>query len=511
MFLKKNLWMIFVIGVIGLCLANSISLVFYSLPWYDEVFFADITHSLVVNNTLTLNMLLSPVEASVYGPVYFYTQKVIIYFLGFGMWQFRLLNLASGIALLIIFLTIAKKLNISKLNICILIALIAFDSRFLFNMSGGRMDLFALALFMGGWLLFRNTAKRTYMVIVIAGLLSSLSFLTTPRIGFYFLVYILIFILEFTKSNNRNKIFIQFLVFGFAVLAPVLIWIFYSFGNLTSYVNYVFNNPAIANHFGSSIFPVKYQIPLIILWFLSGVFVFRSKGNILNPLLVALFSLPFFHLVFIKEVGPYSAMMMPFIYSGIVIGVNSMPVKKLSVIPGIIAVYMFLFSLSSAFNNIASVEFTNPDSFNTFFRSQGIINTNVLADFPYYYFVTENDNRFISFFNNKTELTANNLNKYNIGFAVITKENFNNNSDFFKELGFNTIEDFSTKKDESFFYKIALSLGKNIRIGYDGFVLKRVISEINCTTENQYSYYHHRQTQKAKYVVIENRSLDLNP
>lgn len=469
---KKTLWLIIIISIIGLSIASGMIRICYSLPWYDEVYFADITHNLIVNNTLTLNMLLTPIDASIYGPVYFYTQKVIASFLGFGMWQFRLLNFTSGIALIVMFLALAKRLKFSKLNICILIALIAFDPRFNFNMTSGRMDLFALALFMGGWLIFMNSERRTYFLIIVSGIISSFSFLTTPRIGFYFLVYILMFIIEFIKSKERNKTFIKYLVFGLSVSIPVLIWIFYSYGHLSGYFKIIFNNPSIANHFGGSIFPLKYQIPLIILWFISGVYLFKSKVNFLNPLLTALFTIPLLHLVFIKEVGPYSAMMMPFIYLGIIIGVNSFPVRKVSFIPGVIALYMFLFFMSSSSNNIASLEVMKTASFDTFFRSQGIINKNVLADFPYYYSITKNDNRFISFYNTKNELTENKLNN-NIEFAIITKENFNKNVDLFKKLGFKVISGYNSKNSNGFFYRVAIHLKKNIRTGYDGFVLKR--------------------------------------
>lgn len=473
--LKKNLWIIIVIGIIGICLVSGIIRICYSLPWYDEVFFADITHSLQVDNSLTLNMVLPPVEATIYGPVYFYTQKLIVSFLDFGMWQFRLLNFASGIGLIVTFLTIARRLNLSNVNICILIALISFDPRFTFNMTSGRMDLFALALFMGGWLIFINSDRRTFFLIIVSGIISSLSFLATPRLGFYFLVYILIFICEFSV-RERKRTFFQYAVFGLSVLIPVLSWIYYSYGDLSNYFDFIFHNPDIGNHYGGSVFPLKYQIPILILWFFSGLYHFRLKVNFLNPLLVSLFSIPFIHLIFIKEAGPYSAMMMPFIYLGIVIGVNSIPVRKLSLIPGIIALYLFLFSLSSSFNNIASLRFLKPTLFETFFRSQVIINENVLADFPYYYFITGNGNRFISFYNTKKELTEDILNKNNIEFAVITKGNFDKNSDFFKNFGFNTISEYNSKKEEGLFYKVAIYLKKNIRSGYDGVVLKRKVA-----------------------------------
>lgn len=70
-------------------------------------------------------------------------------------------------------------------------------------------------------------------------------------------------------------------------------------------------------------------------------------------------------------------------------------------------------------------------------------------------------------------MTENDLNKNNIEFAVITKDNYDKYSDFFKKLGFNTISEFNSKKGESLFYKVAIDLKKNIRTGYDGVVLRR--------------------------------------
>lgn len=473
-FFKNNLWL-FITIIIVLCLASSIIRICYTLPWFDEVFFADITNSLFTDNTYTLNLLLSPVEVLTYGPVYFYVQKFIVTIFGFGMWQFRLLNLAAGISIIILFLILARKLNLSKLNISFLSVLIAFDSRFMFNMTSGRMDLFSLILFICGWLLFQDSYKRKYSSIIIAGIFSSLSFLSTPRIGFYFLVYILTFVIDFFSSNTRKKTIIQYFVFGFTIFLPVLFWLYSSYGGIANYINHIFNNSSIAYHYGGLSFKIKYQIPMIVIWFLSGLYVFKSKRNIRNPLIVVLYTLPLFHLLLIKEVGPYSAMMMPFIYLGILIPINNIPLKKLFLLPGAIAIFLLLFSLSSTFNNIASIEFTNPRSFEEFFRSLDIKKANVLADFPYYYIITKSDNRFISIYNNKNELSESILNNNNIQFAIIQKDNYNKNSELYKNLGFKVITEYNSKKGESIFYKVALALKKNIRTGYDGYVLKRKI------------------------------------
>ncbi len=474
--MKKNLWLIFVIGIIFLSFLNVIIDVLNYPSWQDDVCYADITKCLIANNKLSFNMMLLPTNALIWGPVYFYVQKVFLLFFGFGLWQFRLLNFVSGIAIIFIFWLTAQKLKISKLNTFILIALIAFDLRFVFNMSSGRMDLFTLALFIIAFLLFQNSFKRNYLNIIFSGMIASIAFLSTPRIGYYFLIYILMFVIEIISSKNKKKTFIQYALLCLFILLPILIWISVSFGSITNYLNSYLNSTFFTTNIRTSIFPQAYQIPILIVWFSSCVYILKSKKNILNPFLVAIFSVPFLHLLFINEVGPYSAMMMPFVYLGIMLAINNIPNKKFSIIPGIIASIMFLFSIFSTFTNV-TLEFTHPDSFRVFLKSQNISNENILSDYCFYYFINETNNRFISINDNKNELTENNLNKFGIDYAIVTKENYSKNNKIFDELGFHILKEYHTNTNDGFFYSIAKSLKnirkKSINSGYDGFILKR--------------------------------------
>lgn len=478
---KKYSWLIINISVIGLCLIIGIIKICSEMPWIDEVFFADITNSLIHDNNLSLNIMTNPVHVITYGPVYFFIQKLLLSFLGFGMWQFRVINLVSGILLLFVLWIIAKKLNISKLNICILLTLLAFDSRFMFNMTSGRMDLFALLLFMTGWLLFYNNVKRTYLLVFLAGIISSMAYLTTPRIGFYFFIYVFTFVIELIESKTRIKIIQQYALFFLSILLPIFMWIFYAYGNILKYFDFYFNTPVIASHLGGSVSLPKYQIPIIILWSLSGLFVFRLKSNIYNPVLVTIFLLPLFHLLFIKEVGPYSAMMMPFLFLGIIVSINLFKKKLLSIIPGLYALIFLVFPVSSCFSDLASLEITNPKSFQIFLQSQKITNSIVFADFKYYYFIAENNNRFITFEHTKFELNeCSSINsKKNIEYAIISTETYSKDNQLLKKLGFTIIAEYHTKKTENLLYRAALFLKRNVRTGYDGIILRRTIPMLN--------------------------------
>jgi hypothetical protein len=104
--------------------------------------------------------------------------------------------------------------------------------------------------------------------------------------------------------------------------------------------------------------------------------------------------------------------------------------------------------------------------------SQNINNKNVLADFPYYYLLTEKENRFISFYKNKQGLSGNILDRYNIEYAIITKGNYIKDFSLFQKMGFEEILDFNSKSEKGFFNQI-LSFRKNARITYDGVILKR--------------------------------------
>ena len=472
-FLNKNLWIILTIGCIILCLVYTIIQAIHHVPHDDETALASITQHFIKFNKFYSGYLIEDSERLEYGPVYFFIQKVVASVIGFGMWQFRVLNIVAGISSIMIFWKIAKDLNISRINIFILIASIVFNPRFLFGMVNGRMELFILTLFIGGYYLFIKSNNRNYVVIIISGIILSLAFLSSPRIGFYFLAFVFSFVVEFIESDNRKRTIIKYSFFCVSIIIPIFIWIFNVFGSISAYINSIVINGPGASHFGVSIFAMPNQIPATILWLIACIYIFRLKRNMLNPILITLFSIPIFHWLFIKEIAPYSSMLMPFVFLGIIIAVNSAPKKVFSIFPGILALYFTLKFISNFSGVLSSLELTNSKSFNTFYKSQGITNKNVLADAHFYYTITEHSNKFTLYSQAWMFLSKETVKKYDIEYAVISKENFNEKHELLNECGFRVISEYSTKKSKSMF-DIITEFGHAPRFRrYDCFVLKR--------------------------------------
>jgi len=489
--IKKTQLKIISIFFIVLYLAISIYMLFYKVPWVDEVYFADVTHSVLSNNTLEVNLFLSPnLEEFMYGPIYFYSQKIILLITGFGMWQFRLLNFISGLLVILLFWHISKFLHISKVNSILFIVLVAMNGKFVFNMRSGRMDLFALFLFISGVILFQKEFffqkkdKINYLLAIFAGIIISLSYLTSPRIGFYFLAFPILFLIEILSNSNRKTILIKYSIFSFAIILPITIYAYTYFGSISDYIHFYLGDAEVKYHLGQSTLNGIgiFQIISLFLWIVSAFLTFKFVKNFKNPFIVMLFIVPVFHLFFIKEVGPYSAMMMPFIYLGIMLGIEETQKRIFSIIPAILAIIFVLIFLNSTINDIASYEFTNPSGIKSFLKTQKIKNKNVLADFRYYYFITKSNSRFISFdytYNaspSHKPLTSENLVANDIDIAIISLFNYKNNIKLFENLGFEKLIEFKSQDGRSVIYKFARRMGKTIRSGYDGVVLIRNIN-----------------------------------
>jgi hypothetical protein len=93
-----------IIGIFIVVVLSTITLSKSPLPWYDEIFFADVTNNLIKSGKLELNVIASKEGSPVYiyGFLYFLIQKYLAFDLGISMLQFRLVNFISGI--LVVFL-----------------------------------------------------------------------------------------------------------------------------------------------------------------------------------------------------------------------------------------------------------------------------------------------------------------------------------------------------------------------------------------------------------------------
>lgn len=287
------------------------------LPWLDETYMASITDSLIKNNTLHISYapFLPQDAALLYGPVYFYLQKGLLSCIGFGIIQFRLLNLLCGIGCVIALYTWLQKRFTPSL-LFFIIACILLEPTFIRNLHSGRMDFVALFFLIAAYIFYFNHLNKFKPVwkFIIVGLLLALSVLTTPRMLFGLSFFIVEFFLHL-QQRNRIKIMLT-IAATFSCIC--LLWVFLGFAGFTAYLNLYIDNSIIKEHIGTDkgiIFRYNYLIPLTLIVISSAIFLFRNRLelNEFERLLFRLCSINIitFHTL-IAERGPYTALIIPF-------------------------------------------------------------------------------------------------------------------------------------------------------------------------------------------------------
>ena len=313
---KNNLLVAFV------CLAGLLAF-FFNLEtirifpsWFDEAFFANISLNLAAGNGLTLDLIPGYWEGELnhYGPVYFYLQASLIDFFGLHQFIFRLPNLISAYISIYLISSALKQNGLTR-NYQVLFLLAALvDVSFNRNLVGGRMDMLAvmfvsIALFLSSNQMAQLGRAKLLCWLTI-GLLSAAAYLTTPRALFLLpVVFIVGTCSLFKHSENGMQRLSFFLLSAVAFTIPVFIWILYA-GGFNEY-SQAFLDKRVSGHLAPSFFRSSYDnVAIGLMLFLV---VLNSKKIIKNPLLIGLLSTYVAFSLFVKEVGPYAAMIMPFV------------------------------------------------------------------------------------------------------------------------------------------------------------------------------------------------------
>ena len=307
MYYKYSIILTFIIFII----CNILTLNISPLPWVDEIFYVDVTNSLLNNSAFTSTV--SPQsgvnQVLYYGPIYFKIQFIIIKYVGLNPFNFRFLNFFSGlviICLLYIFYNIRNWI----------LLLLLFSPIYIQNLHSGRMDLLATLFCIIG-AIFINKKKINILSILLMTLFFVLAVLTTPRViflfsGFYF-YYIFL-----ELRNKRYNYFFFFLFSGFTIILSLLFWSLISCGTLLGAYSELFTNKIFNNHVGTSFLRNRLEDILIIFHFLIFIYLYIKK--LLNRNIIIVTISIFSFLICVKEVGPYSAMLIPFL----IIGINEM-------------------------------------------------------------------------------------------------------------------------------------------------------------------------------------------
>lgn len=238
--LKNNKW--FYSSLFVFILIQILSLNFFMPPWFDEVFFADISKSVAVSNRFLLNIHpLSTRNAEIffYGPMFFSVQAFGIKFFGLSAFLFRLPvyvcgTLSAFILGRILFL-ITNKIIFER------IFLVLFFTNFLIcgSLSCGRMEMMALLFAsISFFFLLKDYVPHNYQGIIISIIVSGIFFcaaiLTTPRSSFLYLLFVVPLFEIFVKgirSKNFKMITAPILHVFISFGVPYFVWYYPHLGN----------------------------------------------------------------------------------------------------------------------------------------------------------------------------------------------------------------------------------------------------------------------------------------
>jgi hypothetical protein len=378
-----------------LLIFNLATLTISPIPWNDEIYFADLSMSLAQQQGL-INTILpidNPPFVYIYGPIYFYIQALLIKLFGLKIFLFRFVNFISSIGILWV---LYRYFRVNKL----LILLLAISPLFIQNAHSGRMDLFATFFALVGYVPFSKNNNVTFYKISILSFFFLLAFLTSPRVAFLFPgVYVFLFSKFSLKWRDVSLMIIPIIT----VFAGLIAWSLNTTGSLFgAYLPIFQSNIAQSSEMHMGISFIRGHIDdLISLFFLffGVIYYLKYRNLVVLSMLVnyLLFS------IFVKEVGPYGAMVLPFIILGISqIDFSNIYFRASFIL--ILSIFSFYF-LGKTVILLGSISSRNHNNLDNFIKSNIPSGEKVFATNEYYYSLLNNNNSpvMIQFVSKETE------------------------------------------------------------------------------------------------------------
>ena len=308
--LKTVILSFFAIMAIWSILTLSIS----PIVWYDEVFFASMTHSFAEGNGLALE-LDNGSPFYIYGPVYFLFTYISTQIGGFSIFSFRIVNLLFSfgcVGVLWMIMKIKKNSSIAKYVVA---ALFMTDVLFISNGHSGRMEFVALFFVLLAYYYWVKNLNLGYIGIAVS---LSLAVMTTPRCVMIAFPLALYYFCKLVKDRNWLKT-------GVYVSIPILlylIWIYASYGSIDTFIAYftksndVSQNASLTERFiGGNFYVPKWNYPLLILFLLSMVIAVWRKQ--LSKISLYILPIALFYIL-VYDTGLYSVYILPFFLLAII-------------------------------------------------------------------------------------------------------------------------------------------------------------------------------------------------
>jgi hypothetical protein len=398
---EKFYW-VFISILIGYILYHLATLNISPLPWFDELYFVNITNNFSETGKFIFDLYPwrnppKQEEVLTYGPIYFYLTDFSWNILGKGIFQFRIVNFFFGALSIMMLFKIAQLQSIPKHFIWLAITLIITDPVLIQNSHSGRMDLVAFFFITFSLFLLLQKSTLTIGQLIVSGTMGVLALLTTPRVFFLLapLGLILIFRIYQTKAS-----FLKCLI---AWVSPFVIlygtWIFTAFGGFTEYIDHYTSNKIITGHWGGNLNITSFQYPLILTTIFSIFIIVFNKAHKNLFFIFSILSLFLFYWL-IYDYGLYNAMVLPFSYLLIVIALNKETKNIFRLILSLLTILLFIINIGVfAVKNtviLSTSQQRNTRNYAEMISKYIPENAKVVGDDRYYYVFLLNGNKYQS-------------------------------------------------------------------------------------------------------------------
>ncbi len=482
-FFSKNKFILFLLLIF--VINHVLTLPLSPMPWYDEVILQSISLDFLQHGTFRapVDPLYNTGQSNyIYGPVYFFLQSLIFKSTGISVIGGRLFNFIFSFGIVLLVLFFLKKIDSNSKHIVLIIAMFIFDYIYNRNMHSGRMDLIPVFMAILAYFIYFDLihVKKTYIRISLISLLLSLSILTTPRIGF---AYIFLFLDTLSSiAYNRKKLLVNMII-GITVSIIYCVWIINSYGSFKGLIDeYNFQQlPAIVNNhtWFNAIFRYPYENPLtifiliILFWCIYRINHLNQDENRFRILLFTLTTILSFH-IFIREAGPYMAMVIPFYFLliGVVLSYN---------FPSFFIKFGYIIlSLNFAFYSLKNFEIysnyksRNPKLAQTFIEKNVPKESKILGSWEYFYLCEGNGFPFQSLNNEfSSDRLHHQMQNFKFDYLLLNKRSVSDLSEISKDLELTLIDSLYFRPNKSSIVLFVERIqGFSIQTSYEGYLYK---------------------------------------
>lgn len=402
-FLIAALFIFIIIGLITNLVAG------FTYPaWEDEAVISDIAYNYYNFSTWKLDIIPNEGNAWIYGPIYFKIQNVFIKLFGFNPLSLRFTNGIATYLVIISIIYIIRKVVKNNIIIIIVAIQLVIDSSFNRAITIGRMDMLATFFSLLGLVFALKYNDNKLKSIIITSLFSSLAYLTTPRALFLlpanFLIILFHIINEFKTGYDFKKQLLNIFFATCFFIIPILFWI-QEVGGVSNYIEYINSSNHISKHKGITLFRDKEDYVFMPLFLITTYFYLRNTAP--SKLFISLFVTLIFFTLFVKEVGPYRPMIMPYFYILLSIGCSSLLTlsEKSKLYSYLLKVtFIIFFSISFSFFSYRAIDvlLINRECRNAHYLKNNLFrnipnNKSIAIDYDYY-FIFKNNNKSIQEF-----------------------------------------------------------------------------------------------------------------